>query len=41
MIHYDFAIVGAGFAGSVLTERLASQAGKTILLMDQTAPHWR
>ncbi|UFH52184.1 UDP-galactopyranose mutase [Spirosoma sp. KNUC1025] len=35
---YDFAIVGAGFAGSVLAERLASQAGKTVLLIDKR-PH--
>ncbi|GAB3903025.1 UDP-galactopyranose mutase [Larkinella knui] len=35
MQHYDYVIVGAGFAGSVLAERLASQAGKTILLIDK------
>ncbi|MBD2753073.1 UDP-galactopyranose mutase [Spirosoma validum] len=37
-MQYDFAIVGAGFAGSVLAERLASQAGKTVLLIDKR-PH--
>ena len=35
---FDYLIVGAGFAGSVLAERLASQAGKTILLVDRR-PH--
>ena len=34
-MHYDYAIVGAGFAGSVLAERLASQAEKTVLLIDK------
>ncbi|GAB3959110.1 UDP-galactopyranose mutase [Spirosoma harenae] len=37
-MHYDYVIVGAGFAGSVLAERLASQAKKTILLLDKR-PH--
>ncbi|WP_234733797.1 UDP-galactopyranose mutase [Tellurirhabdus bombi] len=37
-MHYDFAIVGAGYAGSVLAERLASQAGKTVLVIDKR-PH--
>lgn len=32
---YDYLIVGAGFAGSVLAERLASQANKKILLIDK------
>lgn len=32
---FDFLIVGAGFAGSVLAERLASQAGKKVLLIDK------
>lgn len=32
---FDYLIVGAGFAGSVLAERLASQANKKILLIDQ------
>ncbi len=31
----DFVIVGAGFAGSVLAERLASQLGKRVLLLDK------
>jgi UDP-galactopyranose mutase len=35
--HYDVAIVGAGFAGSVLAERLAS-TGRRILLLDRR-PH--
>jgi UDP-galactopyranose mutase len=32
---FDYVIVGAGFAGSVLAERLASQAGKSVLLLDK------
>ncbi|HEX2515526.1 MAG TPA: UDP-galactopyranose mutase [Chloroflexota bacterium] len=32
---FDYLIVGAGFAGSVLAERLASQAGKTVLVCDR------
>ncbi len=32
---FDYLIVGAGFAGSVLAERLASQAGKSVLLIDK------
>ncbi len=32
---YDYLIVGAGFAGSVLAERLASQLGKRVLLVDR------
>jgi UDP-galactopyranose mutase len=32
---FDYLIVGAGFAGSVLAERLASQADKRILLVDK------
>ena len=35
---YDYLIVGAGFAGSVLAERLASQHGSRILLIDRR-PH--
>jgi len=31
----DFLIVGAGFAGAVLAERLASQSGKTSLVIDR------
>ncbi len=32
---FDYLIVGAGFAGSVLAERLASQAGKRVLVVDK------
>jgi UDP-galactopyranose mutase len=32
---FDYLIVGAGFAGSVLAERLASQACKRVLLIDK------
>lgn len=32
---FDYVIVGAGFAGSVLAERLASQANKKILIIDK------
>lgn len=32
---FDYVIAGAGFAGSVLAERLASQANKKILLIDK------
>jgi UDP-galactopyranose mutase len=32
---FDYLIVGAGFAGSVLAERLATQAGKKILILDR------
>ncbi len=35
---FDYLIVGAGFAGSVLAERLASQAGKRVLIVDKR-PH--
>lgn len=35
---FDYLIVGAGFAGSVLAERLASDAGKRVLLCDKR-PH--
>lgn len=35
---FDYLIVGAGFAGSVLAERLAEGAGKKVLLIDQR-PH--
>ena len=36
--HYDYLIVGAGFAGSVIAERLASQSNKKVLLIDRR-PH--
>ena len=35
---FDYLIVGAGFAGSVLAERLASQLGKRVLVIDRR-PH--
>ncbi len=35
---FDHLIVGAGFAGSVLAERLAADAGKTVLVCDKR-PH--
>lgn len=35
---FDYLIVGAGFAGSVLAERLASQANKKVLIIDKR-PH--
>ena len=35
---YDYLIVGAGFAGSVLAERLSTQLGKRVLLVDKR-PH--
>ncbi len=35
---FDYLIVGAGYAGSVLAERLARGSGKTVLLIDRR-PH--
>src|ERR1041385_4065072 len=35
---FDYLIVGAGFAGSTFAERLASQAGKKVLIIDKR-PH--
>jgi UDP-galactopyranose mutase len=35
MTTFDYLIVGAGFAGSVLAERLASQADKQVLIVDK------
>lgn len=32
---YDYLIVGAGFAGSVIAERLAAGSGKKVLLIDR------
>ncbi|MBG6233456.1 UDP-galactopyranose mutase [Pedobacter sp. CAN_A7] len=32
---YDYLIVGAGFAGSVLAERLANQSNKKVLIIDK------
>ena len=36
--HYDALIVGAGFAGAVLAERMAREGGKRVLLIDRR-PH--
>lgn len=36
--HYDYLIVGAGFAGAVMAERLASQLDKHVLVIDKR-PH--
>ncbi|MDD5260319.1 MAG: UDP-galactopyranose mutase [Methylacidiphilales bacterium] len=35
MNKFDYLIVGAGFAGSVLAERLASQSGKSCLIVEK------
>ena len=35
MERFDYLVVGAGFAGSVLAERLASDAGKSVLICDR------
>ncbi len=35
---FDYLIVGAGYAGSVLAERLARNSGKRVLLCDRR-PH--
>src|SRR5688572_24807096 len=35
---FDYLIVGAGFAGSVMAERLAADAGKRVLIIDRR-PH--
>src|SRR3954464_2872154 len=32
---FDYLIVGAGFAGSVMAERLAADAGKKVLIIDK------
>ena len=36
--HYDIVVVGAGFAGSVMAERLAADAGLKVLVVDRR-PH--
>jgi UDP-galactopyranose mutase len=36
--HYDYLVVGAGFAGAVMAERLAADAGKRVLVIDRR-PH--
>lgn len=33
--HYDYLVVGAGFAGAVMAERLASDGGKRVLVIDR------
>ncbi len=33
--HFDYLVAGAGFAGCVLAERLASQSGKRVLVVDR------
>lgn len=38
MTNYDFIVVGTGFAGSILAERLSSQLNKKILMIEQR-PH--
>jgi len=35
MADYDYLIVGAGFAGSVLAERIVTQLGKKVLVIDK------
>lgn len=35
---FDYIIVGAGFAGSVIAERLASASGKKVIILDKR-PH--
>ncbi|WP_299648652.1 UDP-galactopyranose mutase [Sphingomonas bacterium] len=37
-VRYDVMVVGAGFAGAVMAERLASQGGKRVLVVDRR-PH--
>ncbi len=37
-LHYDVLVVGAGFAGSVMAERLASDSGLKVLVIDRR-PH--
>ncbi|MEW6162059.1 MAG: NAD(P)-binding protein [Nitrospirota bacterium] len=34
-IKFDFLIVGAGFAGCTLAERIATQLNKKVLLVEQ------
>ena len=36
--HYDYLVVGAGFAGATIAERIASQLGKRVLVVDKR-PH--
>ena len=37
-IVFDYLVVGAGFAGSVMAERLAAGSGKRVLIIDKR-PH--
>ena len=37
-MHYDYLVVGAGFAGAVMAERLAADGGKRVLVIDRR-PH--
>jgi len=37
-LHYDYLVVGAGFAGSVMAERLAADSDKRVLVIDRR-PH--
>ena len=37
-VMFDFLVVGAGFAGSVVAERLAAGFGKNVLVVDKR-PH--
>ena len=37
-VHYDVMVVGAGFAGAVMAERLAAGSGKKVLVVDRR-PH--
>src|ERR1700712_2418875 len=34
-VMFDYVIIGAGFAGSVMAERLASKANKKVLIIDK------
>lgn len=36
--HYDYVVVGAGFAGAVMAERLAADGGNRVLVLDRR-PH--
>jgi len=35
IVRFDFLIVGAGFAGAVLAERIATQLNKKVLVVDK------